>query len=218
MPSYIYLIQDGEDIGTNIYKVGRTTQLNDCRTINRIKSYNNGSIVYSIIRVHNDNVREIERKILKEFEKMFVLFKGNEWFKGDVEEMMSKVYEISSEYKLLIEKDPNYEDEYLKIIYKFEKKIGIEDGVHSIREIIKSVLDEKEVDILKNMMDWIDDTPEWKKLASKCGNDGSFRAMCIDTIKSTYLCFKTTPSYEEQYFKSSWKSYMTVWNQRYYIC
>lgn len=217
MPSYIYLVQDGEDIGTNIYKVGRTTQLNDCRTINRIKSYSNGSIIYLIIRVHDDNVREIERKVLKEFEKTFVLFKGNEWFKGDIEEMMSKVYEITSEYKLVIEKNPNYEDEYLKTIYKFEKKIGIEDGLHSIRETIKSVLDEKDIDILKNMMDWIDDTPEWHKLKSISGNDDSFRAMCIDTIKATYLCFKS-PSFEEQYFKSSWKSFMTVWNQRYYIC
>lgn len=217
MPSYIYLVQDGEDIGTNIYKVGRTTQLNDCRTINRIKSYSNGSIIYSIIRVHDDNVREIERKILKEFEKTFVLFKGNEWFKGDIEEMMSKVYDITSEYKLVVEKNPNYEDECLEIIYKFEKKIGIEDGLHSIREIIKSVLDEKDIDILKNMMDWIDDTPEWHKLKSIGGNDNSFRAMCIDTIKATYLCFKS-PSFAEEYFKSSWKSYMTVWNQRYYIC
>lgn len=218
MPSYIYLIQDGEDVGTNIYKVGRTTQLNDCRTINRIKSYNNGSIIYSIIRVHDDNVREIERKIIKEFEQKFVLFKGNEWFKGDVEEMMSKVYEITTEYKLVVEKNPNYEDEYLKTIYKFEKKIGIEDGLHSIREIIKSVLDDKDIDILKNMMDWIDDTPGWKNLKTIRDNDDSFRSKCIDTIKATYICFKKLPSYEEQYFKSSWKSYMIVWNQRYYIC
>jgi hypothetical protein len=216
MPSYIYLVQDGEDIGTNIYKVGRTTQLNDCRTINRIKSYSNGSIIYSIIRVHDDNVREIERKILKEFEKTFVFFKGNEWFKGDVEEMMSKVYEITSEYKLVIEKNPNYEDEYLKIIYKFEKKIGIEDGLHSIREIIKSILDEKEIDILKNMMDWIDDTPEWKKLATKCGNDNSFRAMCIDTIGRTYAAFKRKDFVNESCFTVALKCLISTWKN--YIC
>jgi hypothetical protein len=75
MPSYIYLVQDGEDIGTNIYKVGRTTQLNDCRTINRIKSCNNGSIIYSIIRVNDENVKEIERKIIKEFEQQFFCLK-----------------------------------------------------------------------------------------------------------------------------------------------
>ena len=218
MPSYIYLVQDGEDIGTNIYKVGRTTQLNDCRTINRIKSYSNGSIIYSIIRVHDDNVREIERKILKEFEKTFVLFKGNEWFKGDIEEMMSKVYEITSEYKLIVEKNPNYEDEYLKIIYKFEKKIGIEDGLHSIRETIKSILDEKGIDILKNMMDWIDDTPEWQKHKSISGNDDSSRAMCIDNIRRTYAAFKRKDFDDERYFKESCRSLMTVWNQRYYIC
>lgn len=216
MPSYIYLVQDGEDIGTNIYKVGRTTQLNDCRTINRIKSYSNGSIIYSIIRVHDDNVREIERKILKEFEKTFVLFKGNEWFKGDVEEMMSKVYEIASEYKLIVEKNPNYEDEYLKIIYKFEKKIGIEDGLHSIREIIKSILDEKDIDILKNMMDWIDDTPEWHKLKSIRGNDDSFRAMCIDNIRRTYAAFKRKDFDDERYFKEACRSLMIVWKN--YIC
>ena len=216
MPSYIYIVQDGEDIGTNIYKVGRTTQLNDCRTINRIKSYSNGSIIYSIIRVHDDNVKEIERKILKEFEKTFILFKGNEWFKGDVEEMMSKVYEITSEYKLVVEKNPNYEDEYLKIIYKFEKKIGIEDGLHSIREIIKSILDEKEVDILKNMMDWIDDTPEWKKLASKCVNNASFRAMCIDNIGRTYAAFKRNDFDDDRYFKDAWKSLTSMWKN--YIC
>lgn len=216
MPSYIYLVQDGEDIGTNIYKVGRTTQLNDCRTINRIKSYSNGSIIYSIIRVHDDNVREIERKILKEFEKTFILFKGNEWFKGDIEEMMSKVYEITSEYKLVVEKNPNYEDEYLKTIYKFEKKIGIEDGLHSIREIIKSILDEKEVDILKNMMDWIDDTPEWKKLKSISGNDDSFRCHCIDTIGCAYAAFKRNDFVDESCFKVAWKSLTSMWKN--YIC
>lgn len=130
--------------------------------------------------------------------------------------MMSKVYEITSEYKLVVEKNPNYEDEYLKTIYKFEKKIGIEDGLHSIRETIKSVLDEKDIDILKNMMDWIDDTPEWHKLKSIGGNDNSFRAMCIDNIRRTYAAFKRKDFDDERYFKEACSSLMIVWKN--YIC
>jgi hypothetical protein len=40
MNSYIYLIQYGEFINTDVYKVGRTSQMGDTRSLSRIKSYN----------------------------------------------------------------------------------------------------------------------------------------------------------------------------------
>ncbi len=36
MHSYIYLIQDGKFINTCIYKIGRTTQKSDTRTLVRL--------------------------------------------------------------------------------------------------------------------------------------------------------------------------------------
>ena len=44
MNSYIYLIQDGNFINTNIYKIGRTSQQGDTRRLNRFNGYNKQTI------------------------------------------------------------------------------------------------------------------------------------------------------------------------------
>ena len=63
MNSYIYLIQDGEFINTDVYKVGRTSQMGDTRSLSRIKSYNKDTIQKYLREVNNDKVIDIESDI-----------------------------------------------------------------------------------------------------------------------------------------------------------
>jgi T5orf172 domain len=98
MNSYIYLIQDGQHAGTDIYKVGRTTQKGcDTRTINRLKSYSSMTVQKATIEVNSLMVNIIEKKIIQEFNKCFTLVKGREWFSGDFEEMKKIIYAITNE-------------------------------------------------------------------------------------------------------------------------
>jgi hypothetical protein len=67
MNSYIYLIQDGEFINTDVYKVGRTSQMGDTRSLSRIKSYNKDTIQKYLREVNNDKVIDIESDIKRVF-------------------------------------------------------------------------------------------------------------------------------------------------------
>ena len=51
--SHIYLIQDGTDIGTNVFKIGRTNQgscSDDIVKLKRIKCYSKGTIQHKKAR------------------------------------------------------------------------------------------------------------------------------------------------------------------------
>lgn len=90
--SYIYLIQDGKDKGTNIYKIGRTTQSgSDIRKLRRIMSYSHGTIIYNIFNVNPCIVNDIERSIKDAFRKKYTLVRGSEWFAGDVISMKKDI-------------------------------------------------------------------------------------------------------------------------------
>jgi T5orf172 domain len=103
MNSYIYLIQDGKYKDTNTYKVGRTTQKgDDTRALRRLKQYSKHSIVKHTIEVSNEHVIAIEKEIIEEFQKQFILVEGKEWFSGDKMEMISIIIHISKKYDLSI--------------------------------------------------------------------------------------------------------------------
>ena len=83
MNSYIYLIQDGEFINTNVYKVGRTSQKDDTRTLSRIKSYNKYTVQKYLREVNSSYVIKIETDIKRILKSKYTLVKGTEWFEGD---------------------------------------------------------------------------------------------------------------------------------------
>jgi len=87
--SYIYLIQDSQYRGTNVYKLGRTTQKDDCRVIKRMKDYNYGSEP-KFIRT-TTNVITVESDLKRTFKQYFQLVRGQEWFKGDLNLMIELV-------------------------------------------------------------------------------------------------------------------------------
>jgi hypothetical protein len=85
----LYLIQPVELIGTNRYKIGCSSKSN----IDRVKyGYKKGTRYLHILEC--DNAFEIE-KILKDvFNEHFTLIGGNEYFKGDENEMLELFYNV----------------------------------------------------------------------------------------------------------------------------
>lgn len=93
--AYIYLLQDGKDIGTQIRKFGLTVQKGgDSRSLNRLKKYNKGTIVYNIWNVHEESVLNIENEIKTRFKQKYRLARGSEWFEGDMHLMKKDIDDI----------------------------------------------------------------------------------------------------------------------------
>lgn len=98
--AYIYLLQDGKYIGTNIYKIGKsTTSTDDTRYITRFLQYNKGTVLHFIYKVPDDLVDLIERKIIYLFEQKYNLVEGREWFNGDCNQMLKDILNIIDECK-----------------------------------------------------------------------------------------------------------------------
>jgi len=78
MYHYLYLIQDKNDINTNIYKIGKTTQIPD----NRFKGYIDGTYPIRISKV--DDCHKRENELISIFKNKYQLSRGREYFNGDI--------------------------------------------------------------------------------------------------------------------------------------
>jgi|LakMenE01Jun11ns_1017448.scaffolds.fasta_scaffold9826155_1 hypothetical protein len=97
--SHIYLIQDGKDIGTSIFKLGKSKQgINDVIKLKRIKDYSNGTIQHNTWLVSYTLVDDIENEIKKQFKNKYILVRGHEWFEGDVKQMKKDIDYIIDNY------------------------------------------------------------------------------------------------------------------------
>lgn len=104
--AYIYLLQDGEDKGTSIYKIGRTVQKGgDSRKLSRLQAYNKGTVVYNTWIVDEGHVNHIEKTIKDTFAKEYRLVRGTEWFEGDVKVMKKKIDAIIEQLDLAMRMD-----------------------------------------------------------------------------------------------------------------
>jgi hypothetical protein len=93
--AYIYLIQDGGDRGTFVYKVGRTVQTGgDSRKIHRLQSYSKGTVQHNVWKVNPISVIEIEDSIKCKFHELYKLVRGTEWFEGNVKDMKMNIDSI----------------------------------------------------------------------------------------------------------------------------
>jgi Zinc finger, C2H2 type len=98
MNSYIYLIHVGGS-DPDVYKIGRTTQEGpNIGGFNRFKQYDRRSTILHIIFVNTDEVVDIERKIIKEFNKHYILVQGREWFRGNLVDMIKRIDMIRYDY------------------------------------------------------------------------------------------------------------------------
>lgn len=97
--AYIYLLQDGGDKGSNIFKVGRTVQSQDTRKLARIQTYNKGTVVYNIFHVEHCYLYEVEKEIKKLFRQKYRLARGLEWFEGNVRDMKKDIDKLLDDCK-----------------------------------------------------------------------------------------------------------------------
>ena len=95
---YVYMIKTREFIrmNENIFKIGRTEQLN----LGRFNSYDKGSIL--LFQSICENCRDCEKMIIKKFKENFIHRTdfGNEYFEGDCNKMISILCDIVSCKKL----------------------------------------------------------------------------------------------------------------------
>jgi hypothetical protein len=90
--AYIYLIQDGIDKGTEVYKIGMTIQKGgDARQLKRLRHYSKGTIPYNTWKVSQTMIRRIENSIKHTFKRRYRLVRGSEWFEGDVKAMKKDI-------------------------------------------------------------------------------------------------------------------------------
>lgn len=93
---YIYLLQEREFIKTkeNIFKIGKTKQINNCR----LKQYPKGSIL--LLQIICSNCDVIEYALIKIFKEKYKQCKdiGNEYFDGDYNDMIKTINENISIY------------------------------------------------------------------------------------------------------------------------
>lgn len=82
MHNFLYLIQDKLDINTDIYKIGKTTQIPD----KRFKGYIEGTYPLRISKVDNCHKRECE--LIDIFKKKYNVARGREYFKGNINTMI----------------------------------------------------------------------------------------------------------------------------------
>jgi hypothetical protein len=123
---YVYLVIPPELKGTNRVKIGMSKLNND----SRIKSYGKGTDV--VIKFNCFNINILENKIINAFKNNFELIKGNEYFKGDIEEMKNiflqelTKHQIDNEssieeHKQEIDNESNIEIQNTFSTYKEEK-------------------------------------------------------------------------------------------------
>jgi hypothetical protein len=99
MLAYIYLLQDGADQNTNIYKIGKTRQQSDSRIINRLRSYSKDTSVHNTFKVPVEHVDTIENTIKRYFKVKYRLVRGFEWFEGDVHDMRDDICDILKDFR-----------------------------------------------------------------------------------------------------------------------
>ena len=100
LAAYIYFLKDGKDIGTNVYKIGRTVQRGgDTRVIIRLRQYSPFTILENAFHVRVDKVNEIESTIKQIFRNKYRLVRGTEWFEGNVKDMYEDIHSVIFDYK-----------------------------------------------------------------------------------------------------------------------
>lgn len=74
---YVYMVQS-RDMASDVVKIGRGTE-------KRVKSY--GSDADVIFNIKVDDMKSIEKELIMYFKDNFTLIRGNEYFRGDLDDM-----------------------------------------------------------------------------------------------------------------------------------
>jgi len=131
---FIYLIKEKQDIDNNepIFKIGKSTQENT----RRVKSYPSGS--HLLLQIACIDCHSMEDYLLQQFNRLFTLARGREYFNGCVFKMINLIFFIiqsevtphRTEY--MVTDNHNLSlyvntDKHNEIIYSFNNKDNILD-------------------------------------------------------------------------------------------
>lgn len=98
--AFIYLLQDGCDVGSSTYKVGKTVQKDgDTRRLSRRSSYSFGTSIKLLDSVPIGYVDIIEKDIIDVFNKLFTCVRGREWFDGNFIAMKECIRMVTAKYE-----------------------------------------------------------------------------------------------------------------------
>jgi hypothetical protein len=152
---YIYLIKEREfvRIGEDTYKIGRTQQN---PPTDRLLQYPSGSEIILLTIV--DDCFSVEKQLIKVFKQKFIHKKeyGNEYFNGDVKEMIKTIYTIifdhSPSLNYNIKNTLKLKDEILEVtesrLLSTEENLKLtEEELIATRELVK--LKDEELLIIK---------------------------------------------------------------------
>lgn len=114
----VYILQPSELVGTDRYKIGRSSKSD----LSRVRSYKNGSRYLCIMECIDDIY--VERLLIIHFNKTYNKIAGNEYFQGDELYMLNSFINIVMKYKNKI----------------LEKKKQIEE-IQEIPEALESITD-----------------------------------------------------------------------------
>jgi len=90
--SVIYILQDGKHLNTDIYKIGKTSSIRD-----RLLGYSKNTVLHQTYKVEPNILDKMEKKIKYHFLKKFTIALGQEWFKGNIEEMKKEIQVLIDE-------------------------------------------------------------------------------------------------------------------------
>ncbi len=105
----VYLVQPEVLIGTDRFKIGKSTE----KGLDRIKSYGKGTNILYICKCNNPT--NVELLVINEFKKYFKLVCGNEYYSGNVNEILYVFYNIVHPYDLL---NDNIFNQLNKLVYR----------------------------------------------------------------------------------------------------
>lgn len=82
---FLYLVQPGMAIGTNRYKIGKSTRENYAR----LDDYGKKKEIVLVKHIKSEyDINTLENELIKSFNNNFKLFQGKEYFEGDRERMI----------------------------------------------------------------------------------------------------------------------------------
>jgi hypothetical protein len=182
MYNYLYLIQDNRDIGSNVYKIGKTTQLPS----DRFKGYAKGTYPIRISQVDNCHQREYE--LIDLFKKRYELYRGREYFEGNLNDMIKEFNNLCNDCINMNDNNELLENElyYNQKIKDHQSKFNLSD--EEAHRNYTCDLCKKEYDYKKYFI-FLDHTRQCFKKEAKW--DYIFKKqLIIYIVKNTYLSFQ----------------------------
>jgi len=133
----IYFIQPAELVGTDRYKIGcsKIPDLKRCK-----EGYRKGSRYICIMEC--DNPLVLEKKIKDEFNKLYKLAAGNEFYMGDETMMKQTFLKITEDYE---KSDIKYK-KYKAIAQQIQDKIVVDNNIEDIMDNIKISTSDSKLD------------------------------------------------------------------------